>query len=232
MFRYAILGLLIVAEGAQAQTPPQGESPQALSVPVPAPAQPAKPVSAMEEARPGDRWVYEVRDEITGTVTTTRTTVVTEVTPTEIAARFTNEGNPQPNRILFDRSWNVIEGGPWRYSPNDGSGVQLPLAVGKSWTFRSNDTNGENGAGWKRAGTSKVVGQETLTTKAGTFDTFRIETTSAAMSVKDPTRKTEVTATTWYAPAVNHWVKRSFELRANKRLMTNNVIEMVSYGRK
>ena len=189
----------------------------------------------MEEPLAGDHWVYETRDEITGNITVTREHAVTEVTPTQISVRFRKIGATNNNEngfAVYDRSWNMVEGRPWRYSPNDGSGIQSPLAVGKTWPVRTNNINSANGAVWRRSGISKVVGEESVTTKAGTFDTFKIETTFTGTNVNNPTMKNEVTSLTWYAPAIDHWVKRTFVSRANKHLQINNVLELVEYGRK
>jgi hypothetical protein len=77
----------------------------------------------------------------------------------------------------------------------------------------------------------KSVGQETVTTKAGTFETLKIETTSSTRNVNDPTRKNEAESQTWYAPAIDHWVKRTFVSRTDKRLTQNNTLELTEYGR-
>lgn len=198
-----------------------------------APATPAaKPVVAMEEPQPGDFWTYEVRDEISGKVSAVRKNIVTEVTPRDISVRFTVEGKDTQGLNVYDRSWNLRENAPWKYQPHDGSGIHTPLKVGDSWKFENDDVNPGDGNIWKRTGRSKVVGQETITTKAGTFDTFKIETTMFRRSTNDPTRKMEITGLTWYAPAIDHWVKRTLVARGNGHLLTNNVIELVEYGRK
>jgi hypothetical protein len=229
MLRCVILVVVnLAATGAWAQTPsPAAAPPDAVA----ASAQPAKAVVPMEEARPGDRWTYEVRDEITGTVTATREYVVTEVTPTEISVRYKNLGNTE-GLLVYDRSWNAVEDRPWRYSPNDGTGIQSPLAVGKTWPVQTNNINSANGSVWKRSGTSKVAGQESVTTKAGTFDTFKIETKFTGRNLNNPTLKNEVTQVTWYAPAIDHWVRRTFVSRADKHLQIDRAVELVEYGRK
>ena len=172
MLRYAVLGLVVAGSAWAQQAPPPTAAPSAS-----ASAQPAKEVVPMEEPRPGDRWTYEIRDEITGKITATRENVVTEVTPTAISVRFKKLGANDEGFTVYDRSWNVVEGRPWRYSPHDGSGIQSPLAVGKTWPVQTNNINSANGSVWRRSGISKVVGEESVTTKAGTFDTFKIETT-------------------------------------------------------
>jgi hypothetical protein len=230
MLRYTVpvvISLIATSAWAQ-QAPPQAAAPPDAA----ASAESAKAVVPMEEPRPGDRWTYEVRDEITGTIAKTRENVITDVTPTEISVRYKNVGTTNTGFVIYDRSWNMVEDRPWRYSPNDGSGIQSPLAVGKTWPVQTNNINSANGNVWKRLGTSKVVGQESLTTKAGTFDTFKIETTFTGRNVNNPTLKNEVTSVTWYAPAIDHWVKRTFVSRANKHLQISNTIELVEYGRK
>jgi hypothetical protein len=231
MLRYLLAGLIVLSATGSVmaqQSPPQAETPAASS-PV---TTEAKAVTPMEEPLPGDYWTYEVRDEITGNVSAIRTNVVTEVTPTEISLRFTIAGSSDGGFNVYDRSWNLKNSGSWKYQPNDGFGIRTPLAVGKSWAVQCNEINAGNGGSWKRSGNSKVAGQESVTTRAGTFDTFRIETVYTSQNVKDPTRKAEITAQTWYAPAIDHWVKRIFVSRTDKRLRVNNTLELIDYGRK
>jgi hypothetical protein len=179
----AVFGLVAGSAFAQQAAPIE-----ATPVP-PAPAEISKPVVPMEEPMPGDHWTYEVRDEITGQITSTRESVITEVTPTGITVRFNKLGTDETGLNIYDRSWNLIENRPWRFSPNDGSGIQSPLAVGKTWPVRTNNINSANGNVWKRSGTSKVVGQETVTTQAGTFDTFKIETAFIGSNVNNQPSK-------------------------------------------
>jgi hypothetical protein len=228
MLRYAVIVVTsLVTGGVWAQ---QADAPAPVS---PAASTPPKAIAPMEEPLPGDHWTYEVRDEITGTVTSTRQNVVTEVTPKEVIVRYANLGTSNSDGLnIYDRSWNVLENRPWRFSPHDGSGIQSPLTVGKTWPLKTNNINSANGNIWKRSGTSKVLGQESITTKAGTFDTFKIETIFTAVNANNPNMKNEVTSVTWYAPAIDHWVKRTFISRADKHLQTSNTLELVDYGRK
>jgi hypothetical protein len=227
MLRYAtlVVAILVAGNAWAQQAPPTADAPAVSTSP--------KAVVPMEEPQPGDRWIYEVRDEIMGTVISTRQNVITEVTPKEITVRYKNLGtNNNEGLNIYDRSWNVLEDRPWRFSPHDGTGIQSPLAVGKSWPVQTNNINSANGNVWKRSGTSKVVGQETVTTKAGTFETFKIETKFNARNVNNPTMQNEVTSVTWYAPAIDHWVKRTFVSLANKHLQISTVLELIEYGRK
>jgi hypothetical protein len=236
MLRYAVLGLIGFVTGAalaQQAPPPEGTPAASASS---ASIEPAKAVVAMEEPLPGDHWTYEVRDETTGTVKATRTNVVTEVTPTDISMRFkvvrTDKTSFEGFNIL-DRSWNLLSDGPWQYLPYNGStGIQTPLTVGKTWTFESSDANNNYRDAWKQSGTSKVVGQETLTTRAGTFETFKIEITSSRRNSRDPSSATETTMTNWYAPTIDHWVKRTYAIRVGNDLRENNTLELIEYGRR
>jgi hypothetical protein len=226
MYRYVMMGVVcLLAGNVQAQT--------ASEAPAQSGSAAAKPVILMEEPLQGDFWTYEVRDEISGTVKAIRKSLVTEVTPTEISVRFTTEGKESEGGFnVFDRSWNLKGAAPWRYQPHDGSGIQLPLKADASWKFQGDDVNGGNGNIWKRSGRSQVVGQETITTKAGTFETFKIETTVSRRPTNDPTRKMEIKQQTWYAPSIDHWVKRTLVARGNGNLLANNSMELVEYGRK
>jgi hypothetical protein len=228
MLRYAVPVMMSLAVGSAwaQQSPPPADAPSSASTL-------SKAVVSMEEPLPGDHWTYDVRDEIMGTITSTRQNVVTEVTPKEISVRFSTVGTHTNEGLnVYDRSWNLLESRPWRFSPHDGSGILAPLTVGKTWPVKTNNINGANGNVWKRSGSSKVVGEESLTTRAGTFDTFKIETTFTGTNVNNPISKNEVTSVTWYAPAIDHWVKRTFVSRAGKHLLTSNSSELIDYGRK
>jgi hypothetical protein len=229
MLRYALLatiGLLATAAPLPAQTAKDAPSPSTSAVESPNSPEP------MEEVQLGDHWTYEFRDEISGEVKGTYTNVVTDVNATEIGARVGMLGNSNTGYVTFDRTWNVKNTASWRYTPNDGTGIRLPLAAGKTWTFQSTDVNASSGYSSKRTGSSKVVGQESVTTRAGTFDTFKIETTYSLRGANDPTKKYQVTTQTWYAPAINHWVKRASVAKADGHVRENSTMELVEYGRR
>ena len=224
MHRYLLTGVICLLAGS---VHAQGANDAPASTPAP-----VKPVISMEEPLPGDFWTYELRDEISGAVKAVRNNMVTEVTATEISVRFNIQGKPEGGFNVYDRSWNLKSAAPWKYTPHDASGIQSPLKAGASWKSEGDDINNSNGNIWKRSGRSKVVGQETITTKAGTFETFKIETIVNRRPTNDPTRKMEIIQQTWYAPAIDHWVKRTQIGRGNGNLIFNNTVELVEYGRK
>jgi hypothetical protein len=220
----AIVGLVFSASVLTAQTP--------NSTPAPAATESAPPQETMEDPQVGDHWTYEFRDDITGNVKSILTNTVTDVSGSQINVQITRVGNANSGYLTFDHSWNLINNGVWRFTPNDGSGIQAPLAVGKTWPFKSTDLNSTAGVIWKRSGTSKVTAQESVTTPAGTFDTFKIETSFQIQNTNDSTRKIQAVQQTWYAPAIDHWVKRSFISRSESRVREKNTVELVEYGRR
>jgi hypothetical protein len=224
----ATIGLLTTAGSLPAQTTPNESPPTAFSPAVETPSSP----EPMEDAQLGDHWTYELRDEITGEVKSTITNTVTDVSASEIGTRIGLLGNFNSGFQTFDRSWNMTNNGIWRFTPNDGTGIRAPLAAGKTWSFKAADLNSTAGVSWKRSGTSKVVAQESVTTRAGTFDTFKIETSIQIQNANDPTKKFQAVQQTWYAPVINHWVKRSFVSRSDGRVREKPTVELVEYGRR
>jgi hypothetical protein len=201
-------------------------------------AQTASPAAATSKPNPtedvkvGDRWTYEARDEISGEVKSTVTHIVTDISKSDINVRVNVTGSPGSGYITYDRFWNVKDNGTWRTTPHDGSGIRLPLEVGKTWTFQATEVNSSRGMSYKRSGRAKIVGQETITTRAGTFETYKIEETHTSTNSNDPTRKIELVQQTWYAPEINHWVKRTYVGKVGGRTHDSNSAELVEYGRR
>ncbi|WFU25044.1 hypothetical protein QA649_02000 [Bradyrhizobium sp. CB1717] len=216
----ATMSLLVSMSVLHAQTPPS-----------PPPAAEAPTVEAMEEPQLGDHWTYELRDEITGDLKSTMTHTITDVTASEIGIRIALVGKNDTGFQTYNRSWDMI-GGLWRFTPNDGMGIRAPLEVGKSWPVKSTAFNSSNGASLKISGTSKVMAKETVTTRAGTFEVYKIETSIESRNGNDATKKFLTEQQTWYAPAIDHWVKRSTVNRFEGRVRDRAQIELVEYGRR
>ena len=226
MFRcsfVAAVGLLLSASALTAQTP--------NAAPAPAATETTKQ-ETMEDPQVGDHWTYEFRDDITGDVKSTFTHTITDLSATDISIRNVVVGNSNFGYINYDRSWNRTSNDSFRFTPNDGGGIRTPLAVGKTWSVRANDLNPTTGAGWKRSVTAKVVTQESVTTRAGTFDTFKLEMTFELQNTKDPTKKSQEIAQSWYAPAIDHWVKQSSVTRSDGHVRSKNSTELIEYGRR
>lgn len=193
----------------------------------------ADAVRPMLVATVGDHWTYEVHDEITGELKRTFTATITDMTAKEISIRRNIEGKPNGTSYrTYDFAWNLHTNGHWRFEPCDGTGVKLPLVVGSKWSFHVDLTNSDSGRAWRRVGTSRVVGEENVTTKAGTFDTFRIETSFVAHNTRNHLTRYDTNWVTWYAPAIDHWVKRTIVFQANGRVRQNNSFILTAYGRR
>ncbi|MCA3570532.1 hypothetical protein [Bradyrhizobium sp.] len=223
----ATIALLATVGPLSAQTP--APSPPAAAAPA---AETPNSPEPMEDAQTGDHWTYQVRDDITGDIKSTTTYTVTDASASEINIRFSLLGNPVVGYQTFDRTWDLTNNGIWRFSPNDGTGIRPPLTVGKSWSFKNTALNTKAGNSLKRSGTAKVVAQESVTTSAGTFDTFKIETTLQEDNAADATKKLQFVLETWYAPAIDHWVKRSSITRSDGRIRDKSTAELVDYGRR
>jgi hypothetical protein len=225
----ATISLLAAGNLASAQTAPGESSPPASSPAVESPST----VEPMEDPQTGDHWTYELRDDITGDVKSTIANTVTDVSANEIGIRSSALGSPGFGFQTFDRSWNVINNnGTWRFTPNDGTGIRAPLSIGKSWSIKSTDLNSAAGVSLKRTGTSKVTAKENVTTRAGTFETFKIETSYQTQNSSDPTKKFQIEQQVWYAPAIDHWVKRTILARSEGKIRDKSTIELVEYGRR
>jgi hypothetical protein len=197
------------------------------------PASAAPSSDSMDPPMVGDQWTYEVRDEITGELKNTWTYTITDLTPTEIAVRVEVVPNSVgPGIFIYDRSWNLKDNTSWKYSPNDGTGIKMPLAVGDTWKFHYDQVRSGYGVTFRNVGTSRVVGKESVTTSAGTFDALKIETSINGHNTHDATKRFEQTVTTWYVPSVDHWVKRTAKSAFNGRVQANTSQELVEYGRR
>jgi uncharacterized protein DUF3108 len=182
--------------------------------------------------RVGDRWSYDIKDALTGDIRQAVTIVVGEINEKEITTRVSIRGKDRPMTIVFDPDWGRIDDGAWKYRPSNLLGIKKPLQIGKQWRAEGNSTNLQTGAAFQNSALAKVVGQEQITTPAGTFDTFRIELTVRQINTKDQTKSTTLTTVTWYAPAINRWVKRQQEMRFEGRLRDSLYDELTEYSRK
>jgi hypothetical protein len=187
--------------------------------------------ATVPQPTPGDRWTYDVTDDISGKLQLTRTDMITDVSKDAITVRFDVAGTGGSGTIVYDRAWDIVRADLFKYSPNDGTGVHLPLTVGAQWKFAIDVANTRNGATFRRTGNSKVVGQENITTKAGTFDTFVVETDFTGHNVQDPTLVNQTSWRTWFAPGIDHWVKRTILARQRGHVVSKSTVELTKYNR-
>lgn len=181
--------------------------------------------------RVGDRWSYDIRDGATGDLRHAVTVVVVEISDKEITTRVSMKGKDRPNTVVYDLNWGAIDNGVWQYRPSE-IGIRSPLQIGKEWRSDASGKNLQTGVALRTSGVAKVVGQEQVTTAAGTFDTYRIETKTRQTQTRDQTKSATMTQVSWYAPAVNRWVKRTQEMRFDGRLRDSFTEELTEHSRK
>jgi len=180
----------------------------------------------------GDRWTYDVTDEMTNDLKYVFTVVVVDVSEKEINTRVTSRGAQRPRQMVFDRGWSRIDDDLWKYDPSDGTGIRMPLQLGKSWRFEGNGKNFQNGTTVRTSGQSKVTAEEKITTSAGTFETFKIETVIRHVNSNDQTKTSTLTSTLWYAPSINRWARKSYKVQIEGRLRESQTEELTDYSRK
>jgi len=190
----------------------------------------AAQISDAESVRIGDRWSYDVKDALTGDLRHAISIVVVEVNDKEITTRTSYRGKDRPQTMIFDADWGRIDDGIWQLRPS-GIGIKKPLETGKQWRSDGNAINLQTGIPFRASGVAKVAAQEQVTTPAGTFDTFRIETVRL-INTRDQTKSSIWTFVVWYAPTVNRWVKRTTEARFDGRLRDSFTEELIEHSRK
>ena len=103
--------------------------------------------------------------------------------------------------------------------------------MGKEW--RSNyTTRSTQAANTKSTSLSKVVAQETVTTPAGTFETFKIDRQVKEYHTADPSRYQDIQMLMWFAPQINHWVRRTFIVKQEKRTVSGTTDELINIVKK
>jgi hypothetical protein len=181
--------------------------------------------------RVGDRWVYDTRDEMTGYAKESYVEIVTEVSPKETLVNVSLSGHSSSAIVTYDHDWNCIDNLVWKFKPNDGQGIRLPLAVGKTWRSEFEAKHISTSTNFKGTSSSKVVAQESITTPAGTFDTFKIERQIRQFNTADPARFVEMQIVSWYSPQINNIVRRKTIEKFEKRVRKNSSEELADFTR-
>jgi hypothetical protein len=202
-----------------------------LSTPI-AKAETVSQTAGMPDVHTGDKWVYQSIDDITGEKKFEIAFVVTELNDKQIFVRATKNGAAGTQFIVYDRDWNLESDDHWRKMPNDGTGVRLPLAVGQEWRSKNRVQNLKTGSMFNATTSSKIVASEKVSTRAGTFDAFKIVMQVERIPVADPARHMEFTLTTWYAPAVKRMIKRTVVEKQQGHVRDSSTLELIQYSLK
>jgi hypothetical protein len=189
------------------------------------------------DIRVGDLWIYDTKNEVTGFSAEGYTEMVAQLSPREIVVNRTFREPvyrwPQNYIITYDHDWDVIDRFDWKFKPNDGLGIRMPLSVGKTWQAEYDAQNLQTTRRiYRGTSTSTVAAQQTITTGAGTFDTFKVEQQARWLDAIDPARMWEIEVVSWFAPQMNHWVRRTTQIKFEKRLRENTTEELAEFTRK
>jgi hypothetical protein len=187
---------------------------------------------AEDAVKVGERWVYDTKDETTGFPKATYSHVVTEVSPKEIVVSLTFRGQSSSSLVVYDHDWNLIENSTVKFKPNNGQGIRRPLSVGKEWRAEYEARNSTSGVAVKGSLLNKVAAQEMITTPAGDFDTFKVETRVREFNTANPSRLFQLENVIWYAPQVNRWVRRQFVTKVQNRTTASTSEELAEFSRK
>jgi hypothetical protein len=154
------------------------------------------------------------------------------VTHNDRVVQINSRRNSNNVLFIYDRDWNLIESGAWKYEPSHGTGNPNSLVVGSESSTEVKAYQQQQ-TGWAdpRPGTgqSRVVDSETVTTKAGRFDTVRIESSFRSSAAATPLTEGERTYVLWFSPKLDHWVKWDWESRIGGRLVQKTHGELIEY---
>jgi hypothetical protein len=184
-----------------------------------------------------DLWIYDTRNEVTGLPSEGYTEMVAQVSAKEVVINRTYREPvsrwPQNYIVTYNHDWDVIDRYDWKFKPNDGTGVRMPLSVGKTWQAEFDAQNlHTTRRTYRGTSSSKVVAQEMITTDAGTFDTFKIEHQARWLDTLDPARMWELQIVSWFAPQINHWARRTSQIKFEKRLRESTSEELANFNRE
>jgi len=172
----------------------------------------------------GDRWIYSQVDLLTNLVIQTSTIEVLAVegdtirTRNTLANRTPTEDNSTTEDNIFDSQWNARHADGRTFKPVRPF-YSFPLDVGKTWEGRLSYPNqkGDSQINSQMKGT--VVGRESVTVPAGTFQTLRIVITGSYYSERAFGKRGGGGVgkwTIWYAPEVKRHVKLEYEEGRNQ----------------
>lgn len=152
----------------------------------------------------GDTWEY-VREN-----GTTSKVEVTEVTNSGYRVLMTNSKGYK-GVSLYDLDINLIESSSGQVISPKAEYFRWPLRVGEPYAGGDYTYAHSRKAGVTVVGKHviKSITSETITVKAGTFDTLKIKS-EYQYRYQDGTFANEADLTRWYAPAVRRWVKNQY----------------------
>ncbi len=166
-------------------------------------------------AKVGDSYTYRDLSIMTNTERRTYTTIVTQVTDTEV---IHNTGLVTD---LLGNQRRTNQG--YVFSPNQLAPSEF--AVGKRWNTRFEVTN-PKGDKYQSQQAIRIVVRQEVTVPAGTFNAFRLEGRGRN---SDPRGATSVYVTRWFVPELQRPVLREETLWRGGEVVYTQRLELVSY---
>jgi hypothetical protein len=183
------------------------------------------------QAKVGSFWNYESTDEVKQAKSIIES-ALTEVNGDERVMR-TNVRGVNPTASVYDKNWNAVELGAYKYQPNNGQGVPEPLQIGSKSKINATFSV-QSATGWSDPRPlsieAEIVSTEIMSTKAGKFETYRIEITSTLHGwPTQPLSVNELKMVGWFSPKIDHFVRVQLESRTDGRLVSKVSSELIEY---
>lgn len=176
----------------------------------------------------GDRWQYRVIDGFTNETTLEFSQRVVDLNDREIVVQFQGNNAPGKRLLYFTRDWNQVDNGSTKFDPFRPE-FKFPMDVGMSWKqeYRSRNSRGQASTSYAYI---KVSAFEKVTTPAGVFDAYRIETDVESRGADANAIISKARIITWYAPAAQKHVRREAVMSADGRTREKTIDELVEYS--
>lgn len=192
----------------------------------------------------GDRWVYVKIDLWNNAKQYVSSSEITAISENEIRTRWkileslSKVSVGTSAAYVYDSQWNLLSQEPniesrrnRRFTPPYQNYV-FPLELGKSWEARVKHPNRDGDGEVTQDFRSTVVGWESITVPAGTFNALKITTRGSYTTVRPPFSTISGTNEwiIWYAPEVKRLIKFEYEDASGGRLWNREKIELVEYN--
>jgi hypothetical protein len=183
------------------------------------------------QANVGSFWNYEFTDVIKQQ-TSILETALTEVNGDKRVIRMNVRG-ANPTVSLYDKNWNVVDSGSVKYQPNNGEGVPEPLQIGSKSKINATFSS-QLATGWSDPKPvyfeAEIVSSEITSTKAGNFETYRVERTATLRGWGNQPLSVNVVKTVgWFSPKLDHFVRIQIESRTDGYLILKLSGELIEY---
>jgi hypothetical protein len=183
------------------------------------------------QANVGSFWNYELTDVIKQQ-TSIIETALTEVNGDKRVIRINVRG-ANPTVSVYDKNWNVVDSGSVKYHPNNGEGVPEPLQIGSKSKINATFSS-QLATGWSDPKPlyveAEIVSSEITSTKAGNFETYRVERSSTLHGWgNQPLSVNVLKMVGWFSPKIDHFVRIQLESRTDGNLVSKLSVELIEY---